>query len=67
VELNFEDLLGNVWLDDTLVGDSLTISPKDNVVYGSYGSGPLRHIGAMHYANNPIYFDDFSVFLFLGP
>lgn len=60
-QLNFEHLIGSVWLDGTLVIDSLPISPKENVVYEGYGSGPLRHIGIIHLGYTPVYFDDFSV------
>lgn len=61
VQLNFDDLLGSVWFDGNHVLDSVPISPKEWVVYGSYGAGPLIHIGFSHYAGGPVYFDDFVV------
>lgn len=67
VQLNFADLLANVWFDDLQVLGSVSISPKEWVVYGNYGAGPLRHIGFSNYnfSGPAIYFDDFSVSNFL--
>jgi hypothetical protein len=69
VQLNFRDKLGSVWFDGVQVLNSVSISPKDWVVYEwdvGRGEGPLIHIGFSHYGGAPIYFDDFSVTEFLG-
>jgi hypothetical protein len=56
VQLDFVQLLGRVWLDDVLMGNSLTIFPKNPEIYG-----PLTHLGVIQAIGDPFYLDDFSV------
>jgi hypothetical protein len=65
VQLNFQTLQGNVWLDGALVGNQLPISPK-NVTYAG-SNAFLRHVGIIHTMDSPVYLDDFSVAPFSVP
>jgi hypothetical protein len=59
VDLNFETLIGNVYLNDVLIGDSIPISPRD----AAWGASmfKLRTIGMVHSYGEGVHFDDFSV------
>ena len=59
VQLNFQAGVGNIWLDGVLIGNNLSISPK-NVTYGGSPT-TLRHIGIIHHVDSPVYLDDFCV------
>ncbi len=62
-ELNFQTLKGYVYLNDTLIGDGIPISPK-NAVWRNGGDHfvSLRNVGFIHEYGQSVLVDDFSVF-----
>jgi YHS domain-containing protein len=64
VQIDFESLKANVWVDDVLVGDQIQASPRDATyeLYGQTYYFQLKKVGVEHYNAAPTYFDDFSVF-----
>lgn len=63
VEIDFANLLGDVYIDDVLVGRDLPVSPK-NAVWEQDGthSFQLNKVGVTHALGEAFSFDDFSVF-----
>ncbi len=65
VQIDFANLIADVFIDDVLVGRDLPVSPKD-ATWEQDGthSFQLNKIGVTHALGEPFYFDDFSVFSF---
>jgi uncharacterized repeat protein (TIGR01451 family) len=62
VQIDFANLIADVFIDDVRVGSSLPVSPKDATwEYEGTHSFPLNKIGVTHGLGEPFYFDDFSV------
>jgi choice-of-anchor A domain-containing protein len=62
VEIDFATLVGDVYINDVLVGRDLPVSPKEAVwEQGGTHSFQLNKIGVTHSLGEPFYFDDFSV------
>ena len=63
VEIDFATLVGDVYIDDVLVGRDLPVSPKD-AVWEQDGthSFQLNKVGVTHVLGEAFYFDDFLVF-----
>jgi tripartite motif-containing protein 71 len=62
VEIDFANLLGDVYIDDVLVGKDLPVSPK-NATWEQDGTHTfqLNKIGVTHHLGDPFSFDDFTV------
>ena len=62
VQIDFANLIADVFIDDVRVGSGLQVSPKDAAwEYEGTHSFQLNKIGATHALGEPFYFDDFSV------
>ena len=62
VEIDFADLMADVFIDDVRVGSGLPVSPKDATwEYEGTHSFMLNKIGVTHHLGSRFYFDDFSV------
>jgi uncharacterized repeat protein (TIGR02543 family) len=62
VQVDFANLIADVFIDDVRVGSGLQVSPKDATwEYEGTHSFPLNKIGVTHGLGEPFYFDDFSV------
>jgi uncharacterized membrane protein len=62
VQIDFANLIADVFIDDVRVGGGLQVSPKD-AMWECEGvhSFRLNKIGVAHALGEPFYFDDFSV------
>ncbi|OGP93389.1 MAG: hypothetical protein A2157_17995 [Deltaproteobacteria bacterium RBG_16_47_11] len=62
VQIDFLNLIADVFIDDVHVGSGLQVSPKDaSWEYEGTHSFQLNKIGVTHALGEPFYFDDFSV------
>jgi hypothetical protein len=59
VDMDYQALKADVYLNDVLIGDAVPMSPKNAVYSGS--SFTLRKVGMLHFLGSGIYFDDFSI------
>ena len=62
VQIDFANLIADVFIDDVRVGSGLQVSPKD-ATWEQDGTHcfQLNRIGITHALGEPFYFDDFSV------
>jgi ABC-type transporter MlaC component len=62
VQINYANLIADVFIDDVHVGSGLQVSPKDATwEYEGTHSFQLNKIGVTHALGEPFTFDDFSV------
>jgi hypothetical protein len=62
VQIDFANLIADVFIDDVRVGSGLPVSPRDATwEYEGTHSFPLNKIGVTHGLGEPFYFDDFSI------
>jgi hypothetical protein len=62
VEIDFVNLIADVFIDDVHVGSGLQVSPRDATwEHEGTQSFQLNKIGVTHDLGEPFYFDDFSV------
>jgi len=62
VQIDFTDLIADVFIDDVLVGSGLQVSPKNATwEHGSTYFFQLNKVGVAHSLGEAIRFDDFSV------
>jgi len=62
VEIDFPNLIADVFIDDVHVGDGLQVSPRNATwEYEGTHSFQLNKVGVIHHFGSPVYFDDFSV------
>jgi len=63
VDLNFQNLMADVYFDDVLIGDDVTASPKNvRWEYNGLHDIFLGKVGVSHYYGSSAFFDDFSVY-----